>query len=236
MLCLSAQQNAPHGEYYIIFFFALQYNLSVIGAFGGKKGECGIYDLMFGWTVVPMVMREWRGLGAASLIISLVFIIMCAAGCGSNRNSPVADPLVYRRAGFVCEAHGVLNKVEFTALIRVEAEDGAVRSMRVEYTSPATIAGLCAERTSGGVTVTCGELSVPGEGFSAILWPCEAFIPGDGVNILSLTKSKQEGDTVTEVALSDGYRILLDSASEFPKCIFFESNSLYIDWFEPLRG
>ncbi len=170
-------------------------------------------------------------IGAAIFFLSII----CTAGCGRAVDT-MTDPLAYRNTGFNCEVHGVLNGVEFSSLIHAYVGEREDCRMRVEYTSPTAVAGFCIERSNGVITIVSGDLSMAGDELSAMLLPCAAFFPDADVNILSLTQSERDGDNVTEVALSDGGLIVLDSVSEFPKCIFFENNELYIDWFEPLRG
>lgn len=148
----------------------------------------------------------------------------------------MADPLAYRGTGFFAEVHGKLCGVEFAALISADAGEEDARRMRVEYTAPQSVSGLYIEQSGGAVTVGYGELSLPGDDMAAMLTPCRMLLPGDDACILSVTAEKQDGGDVTVIALSDGGRIVLDSACEFTKCIFREKDELYIDWFEPLRG
>lgn len=173
--------------------------------------------------------------GAAARIFAVVMITICIAGC-KGADGTVADPLAYRGTGFFAEVHGKLCGVEFAALISADAGEGDARRMRVEYTAPQSVSGLYIEQSGGAVTVGYGELSLPGDDMAAMLTPCRMLLPGDDACILSVTAEKQDGGDVTVIALSDGGRIVLDSACEFPKCIFREKDELYIDWFEPLRG
>ncbi len=166
--------------------------------------------------------------GRACLLLAALLL----AGCSPPPAG--ADFLAYQTKSSRAELSGELNGVEFSALVELSPlpEDGSAREFRLEYTAPDELRGIVLMSREGVTTLSFEGLELPGGVFSDLCKPADAFALSADV-ISAEAKKSEDGTALTQLVLSDGSSVTVDSESGYPVGITTSGLTLRVVWFEP---
>ncbi len=167
------------------------------------------------------------------LAVVCVVLLLLFGGCAPGTD---AVCLSYQSSAARAEVRGRYNGAEFGATLELAAQNGtAARDVTVSYTSPRGLEGIVIKRREGVITLTFGDLTLPGDVFSEMAAPADAFMLTAAVSSANVV-TDADGTQRTVVTLTDGSEVTLDPQSGFPLAIRTGGTELEILVYEPERN